>query len=464
MKIIHNGIPSLNSFLPDQDPCAGNFLPSIYNYICRDTDKSFLYNSLTHMLLLLEEDELPLAEQPVEIPSDGELLSDTLSFLIRKRFLVREGSDEQADYLTLFEIYRGLDVKKQITSYTVLTTTGCNARCFYCFEADFKPVPMSEETADQLVRYIAEHRAGNPVKLRWFGGEPLCNIPVIDRVSAGLKAAGIPFVCSVTSNGLLFSDEIVKRAKSDWHLSSVQITLDGMDEEHNRRKNFKGNHENPFRTILENIQKLVDAEIHVHVRLNFDRDNMDSIEKLLDYLISNYRGNRHISVYPSILFENCSVWNANRVDSEQDFLHSALIRYRDLLSEYGLYAHRRLSGSFKIGHCGANSLHSLTVNPDGRFSVCHNLSDQCTYGSVYEGITDKALYSQWKVPGKLREKCIGCRWLPACTPFSVCPTVHTDCRQEHEDSFRRQIFREYASWSEHLEPVESDDTDDDVMS
>lgn len=37
---------------------------------------------------------------------------------------------------------------KAITNYTILTTTGCNARCFYCYEKGTKPVTMTAETAD----------------------------------------------------------------------------------------------------------------------------------------------------------------------------------------------------------------------------------------------------------------------------------------------------------------------------
>lgn len=450
MEIIRKGNNAIREFLPEQKIQAGLYSPSIFNHIYQNSGQIILYNTLTKTLLLLDRDELAFVETPVTLSSDDAELPDTLSYLIRNRFLVLDGIDEQADYLTLFDIFRGTDYKRDVTSYTILTTTGCNARCFYCFEADFKPVSMSSETADQLVKYIAANRGDKPVKLRWFGGEPLCNIPAIDRISVGLKTAEIPFSSSITSNGLLFSDEIVNRAKEDWHLGSVQITLDGMDEEHNRRKNFKGDCENPFRVTLENIKKLADAEIHVSIRLNFDKNNLDSIDTLLNYLIETYRGKKYVTVYPAILFENCSAWNANRVDGEQDFLHKTLTHYRDLLAENGLFYPRRMSTRLKTGHCGANNYHSLTVNPDGKFSVCHNYSDECTFGSVYEGITNKLLYSKWMVPGKLREKCVGCKWLPECTPFSVCPTVHTDCVQEREDTFRRQIRREYAAWCAHV--------------
>lgn len=64
---------------------------------------------------------------------------------------------------------------EHITSYTIFTTTDCNARCFYCYEMGRSRIPMSDETAHKAAAYIAAHCGGEKVHLHWFGGEPLFN-------------------------------------------------------------------------------------------------------------------------------------------------------------------------------------------------------------------------------------------------------------------------------------------------
>lgn len=59
------------------------------------------------------------------------------------------------------------DRKKKTKSYTILTTTDCNARCFYCYELGRSRIPMSEQTAHEIADYISAPK----VNIHWFGGE-----------------------------------------------------------------------------------------------------------------------------------------------------------------------------------------------------------------------------------------------------------------------------------------------------
>ena len=97
---------------------------------------------------------------------DGLLLFQTLTC---EMVLVRKGREESSEdeYLRehLFVVPQSLDEKKLadqyrtlrkmvdmddgegiISSYTIMTTTDCNARCFYCYEKGRSRIPMSEKT------------------------------------------------------------------------------------------------------------------------------------------------------------------------------------------------------------------------------------------------------------------------------------------------------------------------------
>ncbi len=137
-------------------------------------DGVLLYNTLTCSLVLLTPDEA------ADITAQQELID--------RWFLVPQEHDDQKLCRQIRQMAALLKpAAKAITSYTILTTTGCNARCFYCYEKGTKPVTMTAETADKVVRYIVKHRGDEKVKISWFGGEPLVNAKVIDQICTELR-------------------------------------------------------------------------------------------------------------------------------------------------------------------------------------------------------------------------------------------------------------------------------------
>ena len=131
---------------------------------------------------------------------------------------------------------------EHITTYTIFTTTDCNARCFYCYEMGRSRIPMSDETAYKAATYIAAHCGGEKVHLHWFGGEPLFNKQVIDIICTDLTEKGIIYDSMMISNGYLFDKDTVEQAVSHWKLKSVQITLDGTEEIGDHKRCHSGCH------------------------------------------------------------------------------------------------------------------------------------------------------------------------------------------------------------------------------
>jgi sulfatase maturation enzyme AslB (radical SAM superfamily) len=108
-----------------------------------------------------------------------------------------------------------------ITCYTILTTTDCNARCFYCYEKGIRRLPMSRETADKTVAFIKEHCGEKSVNISWFGGEPLFNSEVIDIIIGYLKENNIKYISTMVTNGYLFDEKLIFKAKNFWNLTNV---------------------------------------------------------------------------------------------------------------------------------------------------------------------------------------------------------------------------------------------------
>jgi len=382
------------------------------------------------------EEEAALRCQQVEE------ITPQLEALVAQRFLVKNDTDEASHYM---QIYSLLDIwakreDKGFSVYEILTTTGCNARCFYCYEAGTKVSHMSAETADAAVDFIRKTRhPEKQLRLDWFGGEPLLNTSVIDRICSQLTREGIPFRSTLVTNGLLWNRELVQKAREGWLLDRVQITLDGFGEEHNRRKAYPGIAADPFEKTVDNIGLLLDAGIRVMVRLNMDPNNIESIHQVYGYLKNRFSGSPGLLFDPSLLEEKWFQWDAQRSDQQQALLRQQWKTLREQAESDGFLRAKPLKSKLRRHHCMANSPSSVTILPDGTLSLCQTGNPEMYYGNIWQGVTKPELLTKWQDNSHLRPGCRDCIWLPDCTAFSLCPAKSSDCAQKQEDNFLQKL-------------------------
>ena len=427
----------------------GEYRPSIYNISLPQDDKILVYNLFTRGMLCLTQEEFEVASATCSGCSSE--LSELQTYLIENYYFVPSEMDEQKSYLEVNELIHTMDFRRHIRSYTVLTTTACNARCFYCFEKDFVPVSMDAKTAHDLAQYMLKNVGKEPLKIHWFGGEPLCNVAVMDQISAELREHGQEFNSHITSNGYAFTEELVLRAKNDWNVRFVQITLDGMEEEHNRRKNFKANQDNPFLRTIENIHLLLKHEITVSVRINFDPHNIESVRELLAYLKNEFAGEKRLVVYTAKIFDDCGSWKSGHTSEQAKMMNETHDEFTGFLADNNMSHPKARTNGYKYYHCGSNNVHHRTVSPEGKFLLCHNLSDTEGFGSIYDGITDQDLYHRWVINSEVAEKCNGCPLLPECTPFSMCPNILNNCLEERKFNVLKSMVERYRKYLKYLE-------------
>ena len=119
-----------------------------------------------------------------DIASVNQQLKDNLPALKANGVIVE---DEREDQAKLDDFFRQLKSRPETITFeaTVLTTYACNFACVYCFEESVKnDIFMSEETGEQLVRWIArkaEKEGYKRIFLVYYGGEPLLHVrPIYD--------------------------------------------------------------------------------------------------------------------------------------------------------------------------------------------------------------------------------------------------------------------------------------------
>lgn len=365
-----------------------------------------LCHAATGELLLLTEAEF------VELTSGKTLTSDWARTMADRLFLVNPELDEYSmvdrDCLdsTMEKGKNGA-----ITSYTILPTSRCNARCFYCYEKDIPQKNMSAQTALDTADFIAQNCGGQKVHLSWFGGEPMVAHPIISLICNRLKDMGVTFSSSMISNGLLLTEERIQTVKQCWNLENVQITVDGTEPVYNETKHYKGQPANPFETVLTNISSLLKNNVSVSIRINLGHHNYDDVSNLIDYLDRYFVDRKLLSVY------------VHEIDNVYDpCVHDELIEktfdLNQRLIQLNLHRPQKLP-SLRLHSCMADSDDALLINPDGQLGKCEHYAFEKQIGSIYSSERNEKLVAEWKEKASYAV-CHRCPLYPSCFQLKWC--------------------------------------------
>jgi radical SAM protein with 4Fe4S-binding SPASM domain len=403
----------LSRILPQQTPQQNaDYVPSQFVLTFSHNGKQYAFHTLTQQLL---ETELPVSEH-------GHIEKEAL---VRGLFLVPKDKDECAYYLSVSALMRTISQKKGNRGFMILPTFGCNARCVYCYEEGMKPISMTEQTADATVRYIAETHAADPVKINWFGGEPLLRTDIIDRVCEGLKQAGVCYRCGMVSNGSLITEEIIGKMKGLWNVTGIQISMDGAERDYIARKRYVV-YRDAYHRVIHAISRMSEEGIGVIIRCNTDESIWDGIPQFLTDMAAEITHKEHVRLYFSPLDQVRTGSNAlpmwKKILASESMIEKA--GFKPFL-QYGTKL------KFNVHHCMADA-GSVVIGPDGSLYPCEHCMAETRFGDVFHGTTDEAARRTFCRTDRVREQCRHCTFLPICTGFSTCPVQDTDCRKVRE--------------------------------
>ncbi len=405
----------------------GRILPTAYRLLtytipAETEDGILLQNAMTGELIRLDREE---ADKVSSLPCD---YAPWMDDLIRKHFLVKVDVDDKKSVDTLRRALKISESSKNITDYTILPTTYCNARCFYCYETGRTQETMTDETADKLVDFMEAHRGGKPLRIGWFGGEPLVGVRQIDRISNALMERNVTFSASMISNGYLFDEATVKRAKENWKLKNIQITLDGTETVYNQTKAYVTPCESPFKKVLDNIGLLLQNEIQVSIRLNLGLHNADDLEMLVKELAMRFEDKSHLGAYACLLFDGCGMEPVHFRADELALLNEKKASLENLIRSF---ASDPVSGKLPrlIAHrCMADNTFSVTVLPSGKLGKCEHYTDSHYVGDLESGVTDGQELKCFAEPITF-PVCAECPLYPSCIKLNLCETDRF-CSQE----------------------------------
>lgn len=377
---------------------------------------TLIFNSMTGALIHIKPYEL------INIFTDDPC--DYVDFLVNAYFIVPEDFDEKS-LVDLIRSRQSLPITSTYldnpSHFTILSTTTCNARCFYCYELKAKgKTPMSKETAEKVAKYIISRAPKNKeIELDWFGGEPLYNQEVIDIITSRIASAGFNYRGSMISNGYLMGAKTAQKAKDFWRLTNIQITLDGTQDIYNKTKNYIYKDDpNPFQTVIDNIHALLDTGILVSIRMNCDTHNCDDLKELTKFLIEEFKGKKNFSMYVWPIFEE----GFKRSEEDQKKVYDSIDEIENIILEGGYPLSHRISNQIKGIHCMVDGGNGVIISPNGDLGLCEHYINSRFFSHIDNPLEkDFDEIRSWRNYGDGGQHCNDCPIYPICLKMKDCP-------------------------------------------
>lgn len=409
--------------------------------------KNFLYASLTNGFVELSQEIYDFLRKSVSDEVNDELCSggkcvesviDEEDIATLRRLKAVDVDDDLELEKIRFRHYSSL-FNPMVLTLTINPTLSCNFRCKYCFEKDHRNEFMTEDVENDIVSFVKSHNSSKLLDVTWFGGEPLLAFNTICHLSERLIPIKERYNAGMITNGYLLTPEICREMKN-LKISRMQITVDGNENTHNKRRFIKGG-AGTYKRIIENIDmsQRVAPEVRICVRVNVDLENADEFIDVYKYFERMHYPN--VVVTPGFVVDidksGTSMFCAMDDASTKQFL----VR---LSKEHGVY-NNDFYPHGRTGTCGACRTSALVIGPKGELYRCWNDvgNKDREYGTIKGEITnEKVLYQYLGAPDQFSDQeCLKCKLLPVCsggcpyhrimshakgTKYNSCPLVKSN--------------------------------------
>ncbi len=443
MKQIYDQMDIIAKFLPKQEIVENQKYRKFFCVVeCPVEEGVLFFNTITYEFIFLSNEEYSLLSNP-------DLKNSTIQYLIKQYFLVPNDFDDKKFASQVIDtrlMIQNVYHKDPIYSLTILPTTACNARCFYCYEAGAPVSNMTEETAHAVADYIKINGA-KQVRISWFGGEPLINQKAIDIISQDLKDNNVNFVSSIITNGYLFDEETVNKAVKLWNLKKVQITLDGTEEVYNKVKDYVYKDvSSPFIRVLNNIEAALKAGLELNIRLNMDMHNRQDLFELSKIIVKRYSKYENCSVYVKLLYDDYCT--GDYVKSSQD-RHQLTVEAGRLQSYLSCNMHKKPFNKGNIELVNTNGCmacvdSSVMIVPDGHLGKCEHYIDRDFYGSVFSDEVNLETIIRYKERASIGPQCDECEFRSLCLRPKCCTGVSRYCDEIDKELYKKRLVNSMA--------------------
>lgn len=293
---------------------------------------------------------------------------------------------------------------------TICPTLSCNYKCEYCFEKNKSNHSMDAEMIADTITYIKNEIDRNQnlkaFSIKWFGGEPLLNIPAIEQISSFTinycQTRNIIYSAIIITNGYFYTREVSEKLK-ELKINSVQIAIDSFDEEYARIRQVS---KEAYERVLQNIETSV---IPVLIRLNTTKQNKDIVPSLvreLSKLQSVKNGFNRVMV--ARVKEYCKQLTYGFTDSEWLEFRKCYEEIQDVVPT--------ILENANLLPCENIQCRHTVIGADGFLYRCDNhIGDTTkTIGTIKDGLYASRNIDKQYVCSTISDECKACVYLPIC--------------------------------------------------
>jgi uncharacterized protein len=417
-------------------------ITSKYNFFIPVEDNAVLFNAISGMILRFNGHDAEKLARILCLP-DGEISEEEMGKELFNNlkiggFLISEGFNELDDIRRRFFKVR----RQSPIIFTITVTADCNLNCYYCYEKRSKDMLYDKDIPAivSLARQQLENNNKNSLHVDWYGGEPFLNIAFIEECSLALQKLceekGSRYSASIISNGTCWpedAEDFIRRHR----INQVQITFDGLADNHNKRRVYSKAYEEESSNSFEKAIKLVDSllnYVHVDIRLNIDPDNAADAVPFIRFVKDRGWFEKKFKpvIFPAKLTaitEKAAYMREIEISPERFHKIQAeiaeAVRGDAIVKSCGM-----LSDSLKIKNsvCAALAFDSLVIGADRQIYRCglqvcekQNAVGSINNISVENGVENKTEAGLWweNFDPSSNERCSACSFLPLC--WGGCP-------------------------------------------
>lgn len=395
---------------------------SRYNSLLRDSKENcILYNSRTNSLLKIPEEFYSLLKKNTDLE---EIDPDTKSLCMQHKIFVKQEEDETYYRMKKVEA-NSLSYSSKSLCLTILPTSHCNFCCEYCFETNKTKSVMSDQTIDDLIRFINDYPNNTDLQITWFGGEPLLGQKQIRTILSRIKTETHVKLKShtIVTNGYCLNNHALQIFK-EHPLDRIQITIDGTKEHHDQTRILK-NGKGTFDVIINNLKKTLKElpECIILVRVNINQKNKEEFPKIWNYFQEEFKNDQNrIHVYPGIIKvkdEANRCWTCDTLFSKErsEFYYELNDQTMIPVNFYP---------SFKSKGCIATMINGFVIGSEGEIYKCWN-----EVGNLLQSIGN--IHSPEKIDTEKHCKYIiggSCFEAEECRQCTILPICHGGCPRE----------------------------------
>jgi len=326
-----------------------------------------------------------------------------------------------------------------ILNITLATTLGCNLRCGYCFEQNKQSINLSMADEESIFKFVSSqlNDSKDGMQITWFGGEPLLGIKSIERLSKRFLQLstfrGKSYSADIITNGVLMTHQNAKILKKAL-LSSVQITIDGVKEIHDKMRPApnRGSYDDVIKGVMVSKEYF-----NTTIRINLNHHNVNSIPKLFEDLAKLELFD--ISFYFAPIFLNDTSLDMSSYLTREEFAKTQL-ELSQLAVNMGFDVAKVFGVSESNLPCTALDPSHYTIEPKGYLHKCVDfLGDyKNTIGKIKDGeidsINSNNLWKNYDIFSFTNiaeeDDCGNCKFLPLC--YGGCPKNRMNGNDKHK--------------------------------